>query len=175
MKLSFRCFFISQTILLEAWKEFWIIKSAVGLVKSHHFLKVWQRNILYSKNTLSKRYVLFCIVHTSLPMLLLFSCSVVSDSMIPWTVPNQALLCPWDFPGKNTGMGCHFLLQGIFPTEGSNPHLHASLALQVDSLLLSHQGFSFFQYVFPNGCFTFIKSSLMYTTIYSESSRTIDL
>ena len=33
------------------------------------------------------------------------------------------LLCPWDFPGKNTGVGCHFLLQGIFPTQGSNPHL----------------------------------------------------
>ena len=27
------------------------------------------------------------------------------------------LLCPWDFPGKNTGVGCHFLLQGIFPTQ----------------------------------------------------------
>ena len=33
------------------------------------------------------------------------------------------LLCPWDSPGKNTGMGCHFLLQGIFPTQGSNPGL----------------------------------------------------
>ena len=32
-------------------------------------------------------------------------------------------LCPWDFPGKNTGVGCHFLLQGIFPIQGSNPHL----------------------------------------------------
>ena len=35
------------------------------------------------------------------------------------------LLCPWDSPGKNTGVGCHFLLQGIFPTQGSNlglPH-----------------------------------------------------
>ena len=31
------------------------------------------------------------------------------------------LLCPWDSPGKNTGVGCHFLLQGIFPTQGSNP------------------------------------------------------
>ena len=31
------------------------------------------------------------------------------------------LLCPWVFPGKNTGAGCHFLLQGIFPTQGSNP------------------------------------------------------
>ena len=30
------------------------------------------------------------------------------------------LLCPWDSPGKNTGMGCHALLQGIFLTQGSN-------------------------------------------------------
>ena len=40
----------------------------------------------------------------------------------PWTVAYQAL-GPWDFPGKNTGVGCHFLLQGIFPTQGSNPSL----------------------------------------------------
>ena len=33
------------------------------------------------------------------------------------------LLCPWDSPGKNTGVGCHALLQGIFPTQGSNPYL----------------------------------------------------
>ena len=33
------------------------------------------------------------------------------------------LLCPWDFPDKNTGVACHFLLQGIFPTQGSNPCL----------------------------------------------------
>ena len=33
------------------------------------------------------------------------------------------LSCPWDFPGENTGVGCHFLLQGIFPTQGLNPHL----------------------------------------------------
>ena len=31
------------------------------------------------------------------------------------------LLCSWDFPGKNTGMGCHFLLQGIFPDPGIQP------------------------------------------------------
>ena len=30
------------------------------------------------------------------------------------------LLCPWDFPGKDTGVVCHFLLQGIFPTQGVN-------------------------------------------------------
>ena len=33
------------------------------------------------------------------------------------------LLCPWDFPGKNTGVGCHFLPQGIFPTQGLNSSL----------------------------------------------------
>jgi hypothetical protein len=33
------------------------------------------------------------------------------------------MLCPWDSPGKNTGMGCHFLLQGIFLTQGLNPGL----------------------------------------------------
>ena len=33
------------------------------------------------------------------------------------------LLCPWDFPGKSTGVGCHFLLQSIFPTQGLNPGL----------------------------------------------------
>ena len=32
-------------------------------------------------------------------------------------------LCPWNFPGKNTGVGCHFLPQGIFLTQGSNPYL----------------------------------------------------
>ena len=44
---------------------------------------------------------------------------------------------PGDSPGKNTGVGCHLLLQGIFPTQGLNPHL---LHWQVDSLPLSHQG-----------------------------------
>ena len=43
-----------------------------------------------------------------------------------WPLPSHGLypsrlLCPQDFPGKNTGVGCHFLLQGIFPTQESNP------------------------------------------------------
>ena len=39
-----------------------------------------------------------------------------------WTVAHPAL-CPWDSPGKNTGVGCHALLQGIFLTQGLNLHL----------------------------------------------------
>ena len=37
----------------------------------------------------------------------------------PWRAAPR-LLCPWDFPGKNTGVGCHSLLQGIFLAQGSN-------------------------------------------------------
>ena len=47
------------------------------------------------------------------------------------------LLCPWDFPGKITREGCHFLHQGIFWTQGWNPCLPH---WQVDSLPVSHQG-----------------------------------
>ena len=50
------------------------------------------------------------------------------------------LLCPWDSPGKSTGMGCHFLLQGIFMTQGSNPHFLCSLYWQVGSLPLEPPG-----------------------------------
>ena len=50
------------------------------------------------------------------------------------------LLCPWDSPGKNTGVDCHFLLQGILPTQGSNLHLWHRLRWQVSSLLLCHLG-----------------------------------
>ena len=42
-----------------------------------------------------------------------------------WTIADT-LLCPWDSLGKNTGVGCHALLQGIFPTQGLNPHLLVS-------------------------------------------------
>ena len=45
--------------------------------------------------------------------------SIMSDSLRPHGLQPTSLLCPWDFPGKNTGVGCHFLLQGIFPTQGS--------------------------------------------------------
>ena len=53
---------------------------------------------------------------------------------------SSRLHCPWDFPGKNTGSGCHFLLQSIFPTQRGNPHLLHLLHWQAASLRLSHLG-----------------------------------
>ena len=41
----------------------------------------------------------------------------------PWIVACTKLLCPWDFQSKSTGVGYHFHLQGIFPTQVSNPGL----------------------------------------------------
>ena len=87
---------------------------------------------LQIKTTMRYCYTLFvcwCLVTKSCPALLQ-----------PHGLQPTRLLCPWDFPGKNTGVGCHFLLQGIFPTQGLNPCL---LHWQVSSLPLSHQGSPF--------------------------------
>ena len=61
-------------------------------------------------------------------------------------VAHQApLTSAWDFPGKNAGVGCHVLLQGIFPIQP----LNLVSALQGDSSLLSHQGQTI-EFVFSN-------------------------
>ena len=44
--------------------------------------------------------------------------SLISSSPRPYELKPARLLSPWDFPGENTGVGCHVLLQGIFPTQG---------------------------------------------------------
>ena len=55
---------------------------------------------------------------------------------IPWTEEPARLLYPWDSPGKNTGAGCHSLLQGIVPIQGLNPCflqlLHLSTGIDGD-------------------------------------------
>ena len=68
------------------------------------------------------------------------ACSVVSDSFRPHRLQPARLLRPWSFPGKNTAVGCHFLLQRISPTQGSNLRLLCLLHWQVGSLLLAPPG-----------------------------------
>ena len=57
--------------------------------------------------------------------------SVISHSFLPYGLQLVRLLCPWESPGKSTRVGCHALLQEIFPAQGSSLHL---LLCQVDSL-----------------------------------------
>ena len=67
-------------------------------------------------------------------------CSVLSDSFVTlWTTARQASLS-MGFSRQDYEEGCHFLLQGIFPTQGSNPSLLCLLHWQADSLLLCHLG-----------------------------------
>ena len=62
--------------------------------------------------------------------------AVVSDSVRPRVLQPARLFCPWESPGKTTGVRCHALLQGIFLPQGSNPRLpHCGQILDQ----LSHQ------------------------------------
>ena len=80
-------------------------------LSNNHCLKVPSRDNLQilSRETYSKHVCVICIV--------------VSDSLRPQGLRPTRVLCSWNSPGKNTGVGCHFLLQGIFPTQRSNPGL----------------------------------------------------
>ena len=71
-----------------------------------------------------------------------FSHSVVSDSLWRHGLEPTWLLCPWDSLGKNTGVGCHFLLQGIFPIQRLNLSLLHCRKIQI-LYSLSHQGNTF--------------------------------
>ena len=64
-------------------------------------------------------------------------CSVVPNFLWSHGLQPTRVLCPWDFPGKDTGVICHFLLQGIFPTQGSSPGL---LQCRQSLYWLSYQG-----------------------------------
>ena len=66
-------------------------------------------------------------------------CSVMSSSLGPKDLACQASLS-MGFPGKNTGVGCHSLLQGIFPTQKLSPCLLCLLHLQANSLPLTPPG-----------------------------------
>ena len=72
--------------------------------------------------------------------------SVMPNSLWPHGLHPTGLLCPWDFPGKDTRVDCHFLLQGIFPPQGLNLGLlycrQILYRLSYKRLVLSRQLFS---------------------------------
>ena len=81
-----------------------------------------------------------------------------------WTIAR--LLCSWDSPGKNTGMGCHALLQGIFPTLGSNPGLPNRRQILYQ---LSHQGSPHqLTLSLPADILLIFKSQLLFLLIYED-------
>ena len=108
--------------------------------------------MLYELNELFpiKHVIEFSISYKKHLMLILLLCAVTQSSLIllwPHGQPKW-LLCPWSFPGRNTRVGCYFLLWGIFPIQGSNSHLFHLLYWQVDSLPLCHLTLYFYGRLF---------------------------
>ena len=68
------------------------------------------------------------------------ACALSHVCVWPHRLKPARLLCPWDSPGENTGVGCHVLFQGIFPTQGSNLCLLHLMHWHVCSLPLAPPG-----------------------------------
>jgi len=85
----------------------------------------------------------------------------MSNSVTPWTVATR-LLCPWNSPGKNTGVGSHSFLQGIFPTQGLN--LGLLHCMQILSLQSEPSGKPFNSL----GCMSNFKELLLYLLLCSD-------
>ena len=109
----------------------------------------------------------------------MLSCLVVSNSLQPHGLKFTRLLCPWDSPDKNTGVDGHFLLQGIFPTQGLNAHLHL-LRWQEGSLPLCYLGSLFkhktWYHKTPKESTGKIFSDINHTNVFlSQSPRPIEI
>ena len=81
----------------------------------------WQR--VDTTERLTHTCIFYCIDHVTM-----CSCSAMSDSLWSHGLWPTRLCCLWEFTSKSTGLGCHFLLHGIFLTQGSNlgfPHCKA--------------------------------------------------
>ena len=108
---------------------------SIHKIFKEHLTHLKAFHILGCKNL--ARNISRCFSWLTFPCVCVVSCSVVSDSLRPQGLQPPRLFYPWNSPGKNTGVGNHFLPQGIFP----NPWFEARSALQEDSLPSEpHQG-----------------------------------
>ena len=102
---------------------------ALDISPSAHKLSMVSTHLQWRVSTSNQGESSKCsmVKHYSFPSVRLrvgmFSCFATSHSLWPHGLWPTRLLCAWDSPGKNTRVGCHGLLQGIFPTQGSNPCL----------------------------------------------------
>ena len=93
-------------------------------------------------------FIRFLVYSKVIQLYMCVSHSVMSDSLRHHGLKPASLLYPWNFPGKNTGVGSHFLLQGSFPTQGLIPGLqHWRKILHH----LRHQGYALAECVYYCG------------------------
>ena len=96
--------YIQEGKIEAVHRNHWLLEPQVLYVAAEHFATLFNKLIMWW-----------------------FSCKIVSNSWNPmdcsppgYVLWDIAILCPWDSQGRNTGMGCHFLLWGIFPTQESS-------------------------------------------------------
>ena len=127
---------LKPMVAMEPWRWKWLWEPSVHLAllqgpSSPHLLKAlpvtpapsahhpWELQV----NCVSCSVVYMGSVCVCVCVCVCLSHSVVSDSLRPHGLYPARLLHPWDSSDKNTGVGCHSLLQGIFPTQELNPGL----------------------------------------------------
>ena len=135
--------YIGTTALPKAWlvlktQDYLTLMSPSEWLCSRHLLEnsnLSRWKLLPAKANL--RHLISEKSHRNLKFVSSLSCWVMSDSLRPSKLQPTRYLYPWDFLGKNTGVGYHFLLQGISLGQGLNLR---PLHWQADSLPRSHQG-----------------------------------
>ena len=95
-----------------------------SLSRLHVFLKIISMLFIFSCSAVAAAFVIFFTMKyldfIKSIFLFVLSHSVMSNSLQPQALKLTRLLCQWNFTGKSTGVGCYFLLQGIFLTQGLN-------------------------------------------------------
>ena len=123
--LLFNILYVSEHYQLQSTSINCTVRNPGGILES--FFSFKSNSVAHTVDSCSRTHVIFTNFFP-LPL-----CMLVPQSCL--TLQYHGLgpvsfLCPWDFPGKNTGVGCHSFLQGIFLTQGSNlnlPHCRQSL------------------------------------------------
>ena len=127
----------------------WRIEPVSPAFADDSLLPSHQGSPINFKTLLFRVYLLFCeLLVQGLYRCLLLCCCVCAPVcalshvwlFVTHGLQPTKLLCPWNFSGKNTRTGCHFILQGIFLTQGSNLCLLCLLNWQADSLPLCNLG-----------------------------------
>ena len=97
--------------------------ACVMLLHHHHHQSSHLLGIFYIPGTLCtlSHFMLTITLYKQCACVCVCVCVLITQSCSTLLPHGPVrLLCPWNFPGKNTGVGWHSLLQGIFPTQGSN-------------------------------------------------------
>ena len=105
----------SVVVVLNLLFMFILKVNSYSLTKKQIWL-LWPLFYKWGKNSTSPR-VCVCVCVCVCARAHALSCSVMSSSLWPHGLQSASFLCPWDFQGKSTGVGCQFLLQWIFPAR----------------------------------------------------------